>query len=78
MSQMRSRKASEAKPRSPTIQPGTSGRQSSRPGAIGKSCAWLGAKAKAMAHPYDLSPFEWTRVTAYAAAASCSMSVGAL
>jgi len=26
----------------------------------------------------DLPPFEWTRVTAYAAAASCSISAGVL
>jgi hypothetical protein len=26
----------------------------------------------------DLPPYEWTRVTAYAAAASCSMSAGVL
>src|SRR3954465_4265133 len=48
---MRSPKASAAKPRSPTIQPGPSGRQSSRPGAIGSSCAGPGASAKAMARP---------------------------
>src|SRR3954453_21120942 len=49
--QMRSRKASEAKPRSPTIHPGTSGRQPSSPGARGSSCACPGASAKAMARP---------------------------
>ncbi len=51
MSQIRSRKASEARPRSPTTQPGTSGRQSSKPGAMGSSCAWPGARAKATARP---------------------------
>src|SRR4051794_24494615 len=40
------RKACEARPRSPTTQPGTSGRQPSRPGTIGNSCACPGARAK--------------------------------
>src|SRR3954467_6995834 len=44
-SQIRSRKVSEARPRSPTTHPGTSGRQSSSPGAIGSSWAWPGASA---------------------------------
>src|SRR4051795_7699142 len=38
-SQIRSRKVSEARPRSPTTHPGTSGRQSSSPGPIGSSWA---------------------------------------
>src|SRR3954469_6101702 len=50
-SQIRSRKVSEARPRSPTTHPGTSGRQSSSPGAIGNSWAWPGASAKATARP---------------------------
>src|SRR3954451_16421834 len=40
-----------AKPLSPTTHIGLPGRSSSKPGAIGASCAWPGTSAKATAQP---------------------------
>src|SRR3954453_22430501 len=63
------RKACEARPRSPTTQPGTSGRQPSRPGTIGNSCACPGARAKltrapaCLGHDAGLGPEAAARAT---------------
>src|SRR3954464_344354 len=84
-SQIRSRKVLEARPRSPTTHPGTSGRQSSSPGAIGSSWAWRQREGDgattAIRHPAGLgagaAPRAAQRLTAVALIAVGPSFVGA-
>src|SRR3954449_5376075 len=63
------RKAGEARPRSPTTQPGTSGRQPSRPGTIGNSCGLPGREGEADRAPACLGHDTGLRPEAAARAA---------